>query len=690
MPNHAVEQIRNVALISHSGTGKTSMLESMLFLAGATKRRGNVDDGNSILDFEPEERERRVSISSAIAPLYWKDQRIQFLDTPGYFDFVGEVHAALRATDSAIVVAEAVSGVEVGTEMVWEYARDYGLPKIAFINKMDRENADFFKVLEQLRDNFSERIVPLQLPIGRETDFNGIVDVLNMTAYQFASDGAAEEIEIPDELREQSEEYHEEVMDAIVEGDDELLMMYLEGEELDGASLQRALRQAIIEGEVVPVLCGASALEAGMSTLLDFIAEYLPAPSDMPERKGWDPESEEEISRKASVDQPFSGIVFKTMADPYVGKLTVFRVNSGQIRSNSSIYNASQGEQEDIGQLFVPMGNQQESIDEAVAGDLVAVAKLQHTITSDTLCSVDDPILYPGIQFPEPVYSVAVEPEARGDEEKIGSGLARLAEEDPTFNVERNAETRQQVLFGMGDLHVAVITDRLKRKFGVSVRTFPPKIAYRETITDTATAHYRHKKQSGGRGQFGEVDLRVEPNPDDDFEFLNEIFGGAVPNQFIPAVEKGIRETLQEGPIAGYPVINVGVALYDGGYHPVDSSEMAFKTAGAMAFKQAFLDAKPVLLEPILEVEVRVPDTFMGDVIGDLNRKRGKIMGMEPEGGSQVIKAKVPASEMTRYAIDLRSITQGRGTYKADFSSYEPAPSHVMEKIIADAQEEAE
>ena len=690
MAKHSTKQLRNVGLVSHSGAGKTTMAEAMMHLAGATNRRGSVDDRNSILDFEAEERERQVSISTSIAPFEWKDSKINILDTPGYFDFVGEVKAALRASDAALVVIEAVSGVEVGTELVWGYANDYGLPKAVFVNKMERENADFMKVLSELREAFAESTVPLYLPIGKEKEFTGLVDLLGERALLFDESGQMTEGEIPGDMTDMVEEYREELLDAVAERDDELLMMYLEGEELDLDRLRSVLREAVCEGEIVPVLCGSGLTGVGMLTLMDFFVDNCPSPADAPPAHGNNPSGEDEVSRRASEDDPFSALVFKTLADPYVGKMTLFRVISGKVSSDMSALNSSKDDTESLGQLMILRGNQQESVDGAVAGDLVAVAKLQHTVTGDTLCAESDPVVFAPIAFPKPIYSVAVEPEARGDEDKIGSGLSRLSEEDPTFQVERNPETNEHILSGMGDVHVAVIAERLKRKFGVGVKTAAPKIAYRETVKETATARYRHKKQSGGRGQFGEVDIRVEPLESGEFEFADEIFGGSVPNQFIPAVEKGVRESMGEGPIAGYPVIGVKVALYDGGYHPVDSSEMAFKTAAAMAFKQAFMSAEPILLEPIYDVEVRVPDSYMGDVIGDLNRKRGKITGMVPEGRMQVIRAKAPGAEMVRYAIDLRSITQGRGTYSMEFSSYEPVPANIQEKIAEAANAEEE
>ncbi len=677
------ERMYNVGLISHSGAGKTSLAESMLYFSGATSRLGSVDQRNSILDYDPEERARQVSINAAVAPVQWKGHRINAFDCPGYFDFVGEVRAALRAADVALIAVEGVSGVEVGTELVWGYADEFKMPRAVFVNKLDRENANFYRVLEQVEEYFPERIAPLQLPIGQESNFSGIVDLLQMKAYRFEDKGEPREIDIPEDMADEVEQYREQLLDAVVERDDELLMMYLEGEEIDAEVIAGALKGAIADQDLVPLLCGSAMTGVGVASLMDAIIDYFPAPGDLPALRGLDPETEEELERPADADQPFSAFVFKTMADPYVGRLSLFRVLSGKVQSDSKILNSSQGIQEQLGQLFTPRGNEQVPIEEAVAGEIVAVPKLQATITGDTLCSIDAPIQYPQIEFPDPVYQVAVQPESRGDEEKISTGLRRLAEEDATFRVERNSETNEQILYGMGELHISVVLDRLKRKFGVSVITSPPRIAYRETIRREATARYRHKKQSGGRGQFGEVQIRVEPlQRGEEFEFVDEIFGGSVPNQFIPAVEKGVRESMAEGPVASYPVTQVKVALYDGGYHPVDSSEMAFKVAGSMAFKQAFMEADPILLEPVMDVSVRVPEEYMGDVIGDLNRKRGKILGMEPEGRSQIIKAKVPAAEMSRYAIDLRSITQARGTYTTAFSSYEAVPQEVVQGII--------
>ncbi len=691
MNGYKVEDIRNIALISHSGAGKTSLAETMLFLSGGRSRWGRVDEGSSILDHDPEEKERQVSINTAIAPVKWNGCKINLLDTPGYFDFVGEVKVALRAADVALVTVEGVSGVEVGTELVWGYTDELNLPRVVFVNKLDRENADFFKVLGQLREHFDKKLVPLQIPIGKEDNFSGIVDLLSESAFSFDEEGNSEQIAIPDDLAEDVEQYREELLDAVVERDDELLLMYLEGEELDPEALKKVLKEAVVEQDIVPVLCGSAMTATGITAFMDFVVDYLPAPSELPAIGGEDPENNDETTRDPSVEESFSGLAFKTMTDPYVGRLTLTRIYSGRITPGMRILNSVKGESEEIDRIFVPKGDDQEELSEAVAGEIVAIPKLQVSTTGDTLCSLDAPIVYPSIEFPDPVYSVAVRPESRGDEDKLGSGLSRVAEEDPTFHTERNSETNEQIVSGMGEMHVSVMTQRLKRKFGVSLKLSPPKIAYRETIRRASEAHYRHKKQSGGRGQFGEVDIRLEPmERGGGFEFVDDIFGGAVPRQFIPAVEKGIIESMQEGPLAGYPVTDIRATLFDGGYHPVDSSEMAFKIAASRALTQAFMDAAPVLLEPIVQVTVQVPEEFMGDVIGDLNRKRGQILGMEPRGKFQVIKARAPAAEMVRYAIDLRSITQGRGTFTSEFAAYEMVPEQEAEKVIEQAQSEEE
>ncbi len=687
------DDIRNVCLISHSGAGKTSLVEAMLFDAGISERMGRVDDGNTTTDYDPEEQRRKISINLALAPCEWRGVKINLLDAPGYFDFVGEVRAGLRVSEGALLVLDAVGGVEVGTELVWSYAREYQTAVLLVVNKMDRENADFLRAVEAAREAFEARVIPLQIPIGKEESFRGVVDLVARKAYVFdgrAAAGFGEE-EIPAELLPQVEEWRESVVEAAAEADDVLLEKYLEGEELSEEEIWAGLRRAVIERKVIPALCCSALSNIGVQPVLDACCRLLPAPSDAPPVEGRHPENEETVSRKPALEEPFSALVFKTVADPYVGRLSLFRVYSGVIRSDTHVYNPNKKRSERIGQLFIMRGKHQEPVAELRAGDLGAVAKLQETSTGDTLCDQAHPVVYPAITFPAPVFSVAVEPKSKGDEEKISSGLARLMEEDPTFRVEKNRQTLQTVISGMGEMHLDVITERLRRKFGVEVNLKTPKVPYKETIKSAAEAEGKHKKQTGGRGQYGHVFLRLEPlEPGKGFEFVDKIFGGAVPKQYIPAVEKGVRETMQEGVLAGYPVTDVMVTLYDGSYHPVDSSELAFKIAASLAFKKAFMDAQPTLLEPVMRVEVLVPERFMGDVIGDLNRKRGRILGMEPRGRSQVVRALVPLAEMFRYAIDLRSITQGRATYSMEFSHYEEVPANIAAEIIEKARKEKE
>jgi len=693
MKSYSSGSLRNIGLIAHGGAGKTSVAEAMLFTSGMTDRLGRSDDGNTVMDHDPEEIKRKMSISLSIAPCHWKDAKINIVDTPGYFDFIGDVRAGLRVVDGAIMVVDAVAGVEVGTELFWEFADEYKLPRMIYVNKIDRENASFSNSLDSLRQAFGNSVVPMQMPIGHEASFKGVVDLVSMKALMDNGDGKILVEDIPVDLSEQAKSLREPLLEAAAESDDELIEKYLEGEELSPGEILRGLRKGVSKGQVFPVLVGSAIRNQGTAALLDAVTSMMPSPADAGSVKGTDPRTGNEATRTVSSEEPFSALVFKTMADPYVGKLTVFRVYSGVLRSDSHAYNASKGRSERVGQLFVMKGKHQEPVEQAIAGDLAAVAKLQETGTGDTLCDEHHPIVYQPVSFPAPVYSVAVAPKAKGDEDKIGSGLARLAEEDPTFKVEKNPETLQTLISGMGDLHLDVITDRLKRKFGVDVVLEPPKVPYRETIRGTAKVEGKHKKQTGGRGQYGHVFIEMEPlGPDaeTDFEFVDKIFGGAVPRQYIPAVEKGIRETMQEGVIAGYPVSGVRVTLVDGSYHTVDSSEMAFKIASSMAFKKGFVEASPALLEPIMKVEVTVPDIFMGDVMGDLNKKRGKILGMEPRGTVQVIRALAPLSEMFKYSIDLRSITQGRGLYTMEFSHYEEVPAHLAQEIIAQAKKDKE
>lgn len=690
MKNYKSDMIRNIGLIGHSGSGKTSLAEAMLYNSGAIDRLGKIDDGNTVCDYDPEEIKRKISISTSLAPCEWKNIKINVLDTPGYFDFVGEVKSTLRVVENAVLVACAVSGVEVGTEQVFKYAKEAGIPCIFFINKMDRENANFNKVLGQIREFFGPRAVPFQLPIGSEANFNGIVDIVAQKSYTF--DGKnVKECPVPDELKDDMENYRSMMMEAVAETDDELLMKYLEGEELTQDEIQKGLRTGVLEGSIYPILCGSSLANKGINLLMDTIINYAASPEDRPDEIGKRPGSDEEITRKCKATEPFSALVFKTMADPYVGKLTLFKVLSGSLKSDSSVYNVTQNQTEKFGQVYVMKGKKQENVTEVFAGDIAAVAKLQNTTTNDTLAAKENPVLLKPIDFPKPVLSLAAAPKSSGDEDKISSGLARLMEEDKTFEVTKDHETGQLLVSGMGEIHLEVLGAKLSNKFGSEMVLDTPVVPYRETIRGTTKVEGKHKKQSGGRGQYGHVWIEIQPlESEEEFEFEDKIFGGAVPKQYIPAVEKGIREALKEGVLAGYPMVGIKVILYDGSYHPVDSSEMAFKIAGSMAFKKGAVQAKPVLLEPIMDLTVVVPDNYMGDIIGDLNKRRGRVLGMEPKEGMQHIKAQVPMAEVFRYATDLRSMTQGRGSFSSTFSHYEEVPAVIAEKVIAQATKNKE
>lgn len=681
--------IRNIAIISHGGAGKTSVAESMLFTAGAVTRLGRVDDGTSVFDYDQDEIKRKITINTALAPCEWEGHKINLVDTPGYFDFIGEVKGALRIVDGTVLVLCAASGVEVGTEIMYDYAEEQGLPKIAFVNKMDRENANFSKVIEELREKYGTKIVPVQVPIGSEASFKGIVDVLSEKAYIY-EDKKPKETEIPEELLGTVEEYKNMLTEASAESCDELLMKYLEGEELSREEIIEGLRKGVKAGKVIPVLCGSAYKNIGISKLMDFITFALPSPIDIgkiPARL-----REQEIELKVDEKEKFAALVFKTMADPYVGKLTFFRVYSGVLKSDSVIYNATKKTSERVGQLFLMKGKNQEPVEFVQAGDIAAVAKLQETSTGDTLCDKESDLALRPIEFPKPVISFAVEPKSKNDEEKVGSGLARFLEEDPTFKVERNTETKETIISGMGELHLEIIVNRLAKKFGVDVDLKSPKIPYKETIKGKAKVEGKHKKQSGGRGQFGHVWIEFEPlTRGEHFEFVDKIFGGAVPRNYIPAVEKGLQEALEEGILAGYPVVDIKATLLDGSYHSVDSSEMAFKIAASLAFKKAMQQAQAVLLEPIVNAEIIVQDHFMGDIMGDMNSRRGRIMGMEPmDGGLQKVKAQVPLAEMYRYSIDLRAMTQGRGSFSMEYSHYEEVPAHIQDQIVKQAQKEKE
>ncbi|HAH97356.1 MAG TPA: elongation factor G [Firmicutes bacterium] len=683
MRKYKPEEIRNIALVGHSGSGKTTLAEIMLFAAKATDRLGRVDDGTSVMDHDPEEIKRKVSVSTAIAPCEWKNRKINIVDTPGFFDFIGEVKSALRIVESAVVVVDASGGVQVGTEKVWSFAEESGLARIIVVNKLERENTNFAKVLADLQNRFGVKVIPVQLPIGSEDKFNAVVDLISLKAYT-TEGGKTTETAIPEDLKAQVDEYRAMLVEAAAEGDDDLLAKFFDDQPLTQEEVTKGLSSGIKQGRVFPVLCASAHKGVGISALLDFMADFLPSSVDGKEITGVD-KNGAAITRKPSENEAFSALVFKTMADPFVGKLTLLRAYSGTLKSDSSTYNINKDRVERIGQLFVVKGKSQEPVTEIAAGDMGAVAKLQETSTGDTLTDKDNAIRLEGIVFPAPKLSMAVEPKAKGDEEKIGTGLARLTEEDPTFTVSKDPDTHETLVSGLGDQHLEVITSRLSKKFGVEVTLKTPRVPYKETIRGNVRVEGKHKKQSGGRGQYGHCWIEMEPT-EAEFEFVDKIFGGSVPRQYIPAIEKGIREQMDDGVLAGYPVTGVKVTLVDGSYHTVDSSEMAFKIAGSLAFKKGFAEASPTLLEPIVTVAVTVPDEFMGDIIGDLNKKRGRIMGMEPIGhGMQMVKAQAPKAEMFQYAIDLRSMTQGRADYTLEFDHYEEVPANIKEKVIAES-----
>lgn len=693
MQNFSMDKIRNVALISHGGAGKTSLVEAMLYTTGTVNRLGNIEAGNTTTDFDPDEIKRQVTIGTALAPLEWKGVKINLLDTPGFFDFVGEVQGALRVADSAIVVVCAVSGVEVGTEKVWDYADDYQLPRLVYINKIDRENANFDAALEQLRKFFGLKVFPLQFPLGQESSFRGVIDLVKMKAlvYTDKTGLAMQEEAIPAELLGKAEELREQLIEAAAEADDALMEKYLEEEPLSEEEIGAALRKGTLEGTIVPVLCGAGAINYGVQPLLDLLVSAMPSPADRPPVQGSLPGAEETVLRQADPNEPLSALVFKTLADPYVGRINYFRVYSGTLKADTQVYNANKEKMERVGNVFFMRGKNQLQADEIGAGDIGAMAKLAATATGDTLSEKGSPLIFPSINFPVPVISFAVEPKSKGDEEKVSASFNRFLEEDPTFRVERNTETKEIIISGMGDLHLDVIVGRMASKFGVEVNLKTPKVPYRETVRGKSNKEGKYKKQSGGRGQYGHVYLEISPMPrGEGFVFEDRIVGGVVPRQYIPAVEKGVTEAMEEGNLAGYPLVDLKIALYDGSYHTVDSSELAFKIAASMALRAAIDEANPVLLEPIMDVEVTVPDNFMGDIMGDLNSRRGRIQGMVPGEGLQAIKAQVPLAEMFSYAIELRSMTQGRGFFTMKFSHYEEVPAQEAEKIIAAAQEEKE
>ncbi|REJ33162.1 MAG: elongation factor G [Bacillota bacterium] len=686
LKQYDAQHIRNIALTGHGGSGKTQLTEAMLFATGALSRMGKVDDGNTVSDWDPEEAKRQVSIGTSLVPCEWKDHKINVLDTPGYFDFVGEVESALAAADAMLCVVCAASGVEVGTEQAWAMADKRSLPRAFFVNKMDRENASFERTVEQIRSTFGADLAVLQVPIGEAAAFRGWVDLLTMEAWVKDGDKMTK-TDVPDEVAAMAESYRESLVEAVAATDDELTLLFLEDEPIETEDLVRALGQAVRSGALVPVWLGSALQGLGADALMDGIVRFLPSPLDGVRYEATDVKSGETVTLEPDPNGPLAAFVFKTISDPFVGRLTLFRVVSGTFSADGTVRNIDKDKDERVTQVFVLRGKEQIAVPAVSAGDLGAVSKLQVTATGDSLGRKERPFRFPKPDFPKPVLTMALVPKAKGDEDRIAAGLARMQEEDVTFAMSKDAESGQILVSGMGELQLEIMTTRLKSQFGVEVDLVPPKIPYRETIRGKVEQEGRHKKQTGGRGQFGHVFLRLEPlPPGGGFEFVDEIFGGAVPKQYIPAVEKGVEETMAEGVLAGYPVVDVKVTLYDGSYHSVDSSEMAFKIAASMAFKEGFMKAQPVLLEPVLQVEVVVPERFMGDVIADLNKKRGRILGMDPDGGNQIIRAHVPMAEMARYAVDLRSITQGRGRFKTELAHYEEVPEHLAAEIISQAQ----
>ncbi len=689
MRAYSPEAIRNVVLVGHSSSGKTSLAEALLFNAKVINRMGRVEEGNTVSDYSPEEIRRTISIYTSVLPFEWKDTKINILDTPGYPDFVGEVKSAIRVADMGLVLVDAVSGVEVGTELTWSYLDERKRPRAVLVHKMNRENADFLRALESVRAAFSGMIVPLHMPIGSGEGFRGVIDLVAKVAY--IGEGA-EASPIPDEFVDEVEERRLEILEAAAEMDDELITKYLEGEELTVEEIARGLRRGIVEGRIIPVLAAAATANLGVKAVMDAIASYFPSPADMPEAEATDLQTQEDVSLPTDPDGPLAAFVFKTVADPYVGKISYFRVYSGILKSDSRVWNSRAQTEERVSQVFYPRGKEHINTEQVVAGDIAAVAKLAHTLTNDTLCMKDRPFQMDPIVYPHPLYSVAVHPKTKQDAGKLTNALSRMQEEDPTLVWHYEASTKETILSGMGDVHIDVAVRYLKERFGVDVDVTLPKVPYRETVTASASGQYRHKKQTGGAGQFAEVHMEIKPLPrGGGFEYdTSRVFGGAISSQFFPSIEKGIKAAMEEGPLAGYPVVDVRCEVYDGKEHPVDSKDIAFQIAGREVFKKVFMEAKPALLEPIMKVEVIVPDEYVGDIISDLNTRRAIVQGMEQERGRSIIRALVPLAEMQRYAADLRSLTQGRGVFNMEFSHYEIVPHNIAEKIIEEARREKE
>ena len=692
MAKYESKSLRNLAVIGHGGTGKTSICESLLYVSGKNERLGRVDDGSSTMDFEPEEQKKHVSISSAANFVEWDKHKINIIDTPGDSNFTFDIECSLSVVDNAVVVIDSVGGVEFQTQKVWELADKYSLARIIFVNRMDRERADFNKVLESIKTKLKKKATPVCLPVGAEDKFQGIVDLISMKAYTFADNkGVGKTADISTDLMDEAKSMRSSMVEDIAETDDELMNKYLESGELSADELKAGLRKGVLSGSIIPVICGSAVKGIGVTMLMDLAVSSFASPVDRGPVKGKKPGTDTAEERQPSEDAPFSAIVFKTIADPYAGRLTLFRVYSGKLNSDSAVYNSSKKITEKFGHIFFLEGKNQKQAEVLIPGDIAGVAKLKETVTGDTLCFEKAPVVFEKVAVPPPIMSFAVEPKSRGDEDKIASSIHRLTEEDPTIVFSRNVQTKEMILSGMGQVHIEVNVEKMKRKFGVEVNLNTPKVPYFETIKGKTNVQGRYKKQSGGRGQFGDCTIDIEPLPrGGGYEFLDKIVGGVIPGQYRPAVDKGIQEAAAKGVIAGYPVVDFRISLVFGSYHTVDSSEMAFKIAGSMAFQKGVMECQPILLEPIVNIAIEVPDEYMGDVIGDLNSRRGRVLGMDTNGTNQIIKGQVPLAEILKYAPDLRSMTSGRGNFTYTESHYEEVPSYIAEKIIAESKKEAE
>lgn len=685
MKSYTIENLRNIGLIGHGGSGKTSLIEALLYHTGNTDRLGKVEDGTTVSDFDPEEKKRGISLSASIAPIEFNNTKINLVDIPGYFDFSGELIQGMRAVDVATIVVSGVSGVKVGTEKAWDYCNKIKLPRTFFINKLDRENSSYDRTLAQLKEKFGISVVPVQYPIGVEDEFKGVINVISKKArIHDSKTKEIIEVDVPEELLDKIDECKRMIMEAVAETNEELLDKYFSEGELSDQEIYNGLIEGCASGDIAPVMCGSALKVIGMRCFLEDVVECFPSPKYSIPQKAINVKDDEEVFINLDEDKPFSALVFKTIADPFVGKISLFRVITGKLNNEITVVNSNKDKTEKLANIFFMRGKNQIPTKEVIAGDIAAVAKLQYTETGDTLCDINNKIIYDKMNFPKPNISMSVLPKSKGDEDKISASLQKLLEEDPTFTVTRDTENAETIISGIGETHLEVIASKLKNKFGAEVILRIPKVPYRETIKGVADVQGKHKKQSGGHGQYGDVKIKFEPRKDGEIEleFVDNVVGGVVPRNFIPAVEKGLRECMDKGVLAGYPVVSLRATLHDGSYHPVDSSEMAFKMATSIAFKKGLEQAKPILLEPIMKVEIYVPDEYMGDIIGDINKRRGRVLGMEQDGNLQKVNAEVPLAEMFKYTTDLRSMTQARGSFTSEFERYEEVPEAESKKII--------